>query len=56
MSNCKDCEYFFVSNYFTTNNGELLVCCCENKERFDGEGYLENLQTCNMFKKGEMNE
>lgn len=50
---CKDCEYFFITNYFSFGEGNLLVCCCENKERFDGEGYLENLQTCNMFKKVE---
>lgn len=51
MKSCKNCEYFFVSNYFTIDDGELLVCCCENKEKIDGEGYLENLRICNTFKK-----
>lgn len=53
MKSCKNCEYFFVSNYFTINDGELLVCCCENKERFDGEDYLENLIICKKFEEVE---
>lgn len=51
--NCEDCKYFFVNNSITINNEKLLICHCENKKRFDGVGYLENLKSCNMFKKME---
>ena len=51
MKSCKNCEYFFVSNYFTIDDGELLVCCCEKNGAY--LTYLKDLAPCESFEEVE---